>query len=511
MPLHNKKSIKKRFIYWLFIVFSLAIITFSAVFIIRNINIIENNLNKQADHLLLLSKKSLSIALWQYNDEYVNDYIDSLFHYNYIIFAKVSDRKRVIKSKVRKNINANSFDHKNFNSDMFIFRESKIVYQKYEIGKITIVITKELIDSQIKKIVTSTIILIIFIFSIITITIYFLFRNYIYNPINKLELSANIISEGDLNAKIDIENDDEIGRLAKTFRQMMINLKKITASRDELNFEIKEREKAEAELKQEKERYINLYIKTPALLYSIDRTEKIINVSDYWLKYMGYEKSEVIGYKSTKFLTDESCKYAKEKVLPEFFKNGFCNNISYQYKKKNGEIIDILLSAASEKDNDGNFIYSLAIMNDITEKLRYEKELHVAKENAELANQAKSQFLANMSHEIRTPINAMLGFSEMLKDQNFGTLNNIQTEYLNNIMESSKRLLFLINDILDLSRVEAGKIKISKTVFNIENLLKQMQTNYSILLSKKSLNFKFFTHRISQNTLLEMNIELSKY
>jgi signal transduction histidine kinase/DNA-binding response OmpR family regulator len=118
------------------------------------------------------------------------------------------------------------------------------------------------------------------------------------------------------------------------------------------------------------------------------------------------------------------------------------------------------------------------------------KALMHSKEKAETANKAKSLFLANMSHELRTPINAMLGFSKIIKDQHVGPLNNRQYEYLEYIIESSKRLLALIDDILDLSRVEAGKIEITKAVFNIDHLMKRIETTYSFITTQKGLTFQ---------------------
>ncbi|MEE9399362.1 MAG: response regulator, partial [Dehalococcoidales bacterium] len=87
-------------------------------------------------------------------------------------------------------------------------------------------------------------------------------------------------------------------------------------------------------------------------------------------------------------------------------------------------------------------------------------ELKVAMRSADAANKAKSDFLASMSHELRTPLTAILGFSEVLQDEYFGKLNNKQKEYLNDIRDSGQHLLSLINDILDIAKVEAGKMEL---------------------------------------------------
>lgn len=103
-------------------------------------------------------------------------------------------------------------------------------------------------------------------------------------------------------------------------------------------------------------------------------------------------------------------------------------------------------------------------------------EMEVAKRSAELANKAKSDFLANMSHELRTPLNHIIGFTELVFDKNFGDLNDTQEEYLNDVLSSSHHLLSLINDILDLSKVEAGKIELEPSRINLQNLLENSLT-----------------------------------
>jgi signal transduction histidine kinase len=92
---------------------------------------------------------------------------------------------------------------------------------------------------------------------------------------------------------------------------------------------------------------------------------------------------------------------------------------------------------------------------------------------AKIANKAKSEFLANMSHELRTPLNHIIGFTELVVDKKFGELNEFQEEYLNDVLDSSRHLLSLINDILDLSKVEAGKLKLEPSEVDIKNLLER--------------------------------------
>lgn len=113
----------------------------------------------------------------------------------------------------------------------------------------------------------------------------------------------------------------------------------------------------------------------PAMAHSIDANGYLLSVSDIWLNKFEYTEEDVIGKKSIDFLTESSKKYALEIVLPEFFKVGYCTNIEYQFVKKDGSIIETLLSATLEKDQKGNHIKSLAIIVDITERKKAENEL----------------------------------------------------------------------------------------------------------------------------------------
>ncbi len=181
---------------------------------------------------------------------------------------------------------------------------------------------------------------------------------------------------------------------------------------NELHEHKADHKQAEEALRQSKERYRQNYQNTPAMLYSIDSTGKIIDVSDYWLKKMGYEREEVIGRLSTEFLTPESQKYAKEIILPEYFKTGICNDIEYQFVRKDGTIMDVLLSANSEKDAEGNFIRSLAIINDVTERKKAEEALRESEER--FRQLAEGTFEAIVLHEKGVILEANEQFYEMI-------------------------------------------------------------------------------------------------
>lgn len=151
--------------------------------------------------------------------------------------------------------------------------------------------------------------------------------------------------------------------------------------------EIVQRKLFESALRESEKRYRSIYHNTPAMLHSIDTKGRLISVSDNWLEVLGYEREEVIGEKLTRYFTEKSRNLAEKTVFPQFFKTGTCKDIPYQFVKKNGEIIDVMLTAIGDRDNKGNITRSLAVSIDVTERNRAEEALKIAKE--ELSRHSK--------------------------------------------------------------------------------------------------------------------------
>ena len=151
--------------------------------------------------------------------------------------------------------------------------------------------------------------------------------------------------------------------------------------------EIGQRKAAETALQKSEERYRFIYHSAPAMLHSVDTAGRLFMVSDHWLETMGYAREEVIGRKVSDFFSAASRAYADNTVFPAFFKTGLSKDIFYQFIKKSGEPMDVLLSAIGVQNEQGEIIRSLAVTIDVTEQKRAEAALKKAQ--AELSRYAQ--------------------------------------------------------------------------------------------------------------------------
>jgi len=161
---------------------------------------------------------------------------------------------------------------------------------------------------------------------------------------------------------------------------------------------------------------------------------------------------------------------------------------------KDGSLSWIEVTTSFLRDEKGRAIGLLGVSRDISERKRAE-QLYQAKIAAEAANEAKGQFLSSMSHEFRTPLNHIMGFTELILGKNFGELNGIQEEYLTDVYQSSQHLLSLVDDILDIEKIEAGKMEIRVAPINLATLLTQ---SLSIVMDNALRRGIHLTTRIDQ-------------
>ena len=223
-------------------------------------------------------------------------------------------------------------------------------------------------------------------------------------------------------------------------------------------------------------------------LITISPKGKIMDMNEAMVNITGIEREKLVGSDFFDYFTDQQ---NASEVYQEVFAKGSVADYPLTLRHKEGKLTDVLFNGAVYKDDKENVLGVVVVARDVTAQKIFENELRHAKESAEDANRMKSEFLANMSHEIRTPLNAIVGFSSILKEKATG--QNIFTEYLDNIIQSSKVLLNIINDILDLSKIEAGRMIIDYQPVNLIRIIKEIQTVFQMKAFEKgiSINIQF--------------------
>ncbi|WP_207482831.1 PAS domain S-box protein [Arenibaculum pallidiluteum] len=161
-------------------------------------------------------------------------------------------------------------------------------------------------------------------------------------------------------------------------------------------------------------------------------------------------------------------------------------DIEFRIRARTGEIRWAVARGAVERQRAGRGLRMIGVTWDVTERKRFEEELAAAKEAAEEANHAKSQFIANMSHELRTPLSAVIGYSEMLEEEAEDLGAETMLEDLRKIGSNARHLLSLINDVLDISKIEAGKMEVHVEEFDVGSLVSEAAQTVQALVEKKA-------------------------
>ncbi|MCW2278503.1 PAS domain-containing sensor histidine kinase [Heliophilum fasciatum] len=225
--------------------------------------------------------------------------------------------------------------------------------------------------------------------------------------------------------------------------------------------------------------------KANVLDYVFDH-QRITKINDAMLEQYKATKEQMLGM-TPRDLFSHDLEQGK-KVWQDFFDKGKLHIETYE-QRLDGTFMYVEGDYICFYDEEGRIIGHFGVQRDVTERKRAEEKLKEAKELAEAANKAKSQFLANMSHEIRTPMNAILGMAELLKDTQ---LSEEQNNYASTIYESTEALLTVINDILDLSKIEYGKVSVDQVEVNIQETISSVINLMSIKAEKRGIKLHTF-------------------
>jgi two-component system sensor histidine kinase/response regulator len=262
--------------------------------------------------------------------------------------------------------------------------------------------------------------------------------------------------------------------------------------------DITERKQMEEKLRQSEERFRTLVETMRVGLSAVDAKGVITYVNDQMCQMLGYTREEIIGHPTTDFQDEESRKL-QEAVFAKRRK-GLKDPTPYEvtWVAKDGHKVNTILTPTPGYSPGGEFTGSFAIFTDITELKHMEIELRKAKEEAESASRTKTEFLASMSHEIRTPMNAIIGMADLLLET---PLTPEQQQYVQVFQTAGENLLNIINDIIDISKVEAGHVQLETIDFDLNDIIEKLCDVMAVRAHKKDLELVY-------NIMPEVPIEL---
>lgn len=232
-------------------------------------------------------------------------------------------------------------------------------------------------------------------------------------------------------------------------------------------------------LEESEEHYRKLFHEAPNGYLSLNKEGHILEVNPAWCGLIGYEKEEVTNKWLGNYLTKRSEEIFKSSYQ-KLIKSGKKINMEMTFLHKDNKEIIVIVNGRVVLNPDGFFKEAHFILSDISERKKYEDALQLAKLKAEESDRLKTAFLANMSHEIRTPMNAILGFSNLLTDPSL-SIEEIY-EYVNIINQRGNDLLQIISDIIDISRIEAGDVRMTMEKVSINHFLRELHASFHKIL-----------------------------
>ena len=421
-------------------------------------------------------------------------------------------------------------------------KSSDIHFKENKVSTILIVMSRESLRKKALLQIYGIITLSIIIIAAIWFTSIFITKRYISSPLLKLQESASSIANGDLDTIVDKSSSDEIGLLAKhldimrgSIKQLFSKLKESKEKLEEYSrtleqkVEVRTRELArsveELEALGEVSQTVNSTLDLETVLtsivrhavqlskadagtiYEFDETEQVFiprinyGVSDEFIQAMRDSKQRVgaktvLGQSAEKRLPEQisdlvnvpnyPISYMKQTdfrallAVPLLRKDRHIGGLVVRRKvagKFTDSVVDLLQTFAAQSVIA---IHNARLFHEIEDKGR----------ELEIANKHKSEFLANMSHELRTPLNAILGYTELIIDNIYGDVPEKIQKVLERVEKNGRHLLSLINDVLDLSKIEAGRFTLSLNDYSMQDVIQTVFTSVEALAAEKNLDLK---------------------
>ena len=259
---------------------------------------------------------------------------------------------------------------------------------------------------------------------------------------------------------------------------------------------VEEKQRAERALRESEERYRTLFEGSKDAIFINTRDGKLIDANRSYIDLFGYTEEELKALNVRNTYVDPE---DRKRFQQEIEREGAVRDFELKLRKKDGTEMDCLLTASVRRGDNGDILGYQGIIRDITERNKMEQELRQAKEAAETANRAKTEFLASMSHEIRTPMNAIIGMADLLLET---PLTPEQQQYVQVFQSAGENLLNIINDIIDISKVEAGRVFLETIDFDLNDVIEKICEVMAVRAHEKGLELVYSVMPDVPNELL---------
>ncbi len=272
--------------------------------------------------------------------------------------------------------------------------------------------------------------------------------------------------------------------IRQSFKKRSNELKKtVEEQTNNLKIEILKRNQTDEILKYSEEKFSRAFEKSPLIMFITEFISgTVIEANNKFIETTGYKRKDVVGsfILTIPFFSSASDYEYIKKIIDE---KSYINSLEINFKSNNQQRIGLIFAELLQIKNRKHILY---IVHDITKNKELEREVINAKDKAEMSDKLKSAFLANMSHEIRTPLNSILGFAQLLKNEDLS--NDKRAEFLDIIYSNGNNLLGIISDIIDFSKIEAGQLRISFNDFNLNALMNKTFNVFANELKSKNKN-----------------------
>lgn len=269
--------------------------------------------------------------------------------------------------------------------------------------------------------------------------------------------------------------------------------------------DVEDRRRTERALTEAEKKYRTIVENAAGGIYQVTPEGHFLSVNPAYARILGYDSPDHV-MKHVRNAHEQLYRMPRERArfIRELEQKGMVQGFEAEMLTRQGHYIWVNENARAVRDEEGHILYYEGSLENISQRKEAEIKMTDAMLQSDLASRAKSEFLANMSHELRTPLNAIIGFSEIIRNEVYGKLEQRQYwEYAKDIHESGKQLLRIINDILDVSRIEAGDRQLNESAIDMEHLVQICLDFVGAKITEAQLNINNVTLRHIPNLVGE--------